>query len=120
MALVDPIEREAPLFAILRERACAIEAVDDVERQLQRADEEITEWLDEAEQEGVRILERARADAAHVRSALAAEVGELLHDVQSLHDRLAALAVRAEGEPPADVVPPRNRPFLARLLGRRS
>jgi cell division septum initiation protein DivIVA len=119
MTLVDPIEREALIFAVLRERACAIEAVDDVERRLQRADAEITEWLHEAEEEGARILERARAEAEQVRSALAEEVGDLLRDVQSLHDRLAALAARAQGAPHAPEVPaPRRSSMVARLLRR--
>jgi len=69
----DEVEREAILFAVLRERTRPSEpgalarAEEDADRRLVRAEEEIALWLDEAEEEGAAILERARAEAARLR-----------------------------------------------------
>lgn len=134
MALVDPydegspdIEREAILFAVLRERVRPVEAT------LAHADEEITAWLDEAEEEGARILERARAEAAREAVAIRTQVHALRHDLVGLLERVDALLPVLDGavaELPAPVAPapqlvllpgpqaPRRR-RLARLLRKR-
>lgn len=91
MALIDPytggqdVEREAVLFAVLRERVRPAEA------SVARADEEISAWLDEAEEEGARILEQARADAAREAAAVRTQVHSLRQDIVGLLDRVDAL-----------------------------
>src|SRR5205085_7914168 len=53
------VEREAVVFALLRERPCP--------DRLALVDEEITEWLEEADEERAAILDRAREEAAAIR-----------------------------------------------------
>ena len=132
MALVDPfhertpdIQREAVLFAVLRERVRPVEAT------LAQADEEISTWLDEAEEEGARILERARAEAAREAVAVRAQVHALRDDLVGLLERVdallpvldgAAAELPARAEPPLPLVllpgpaAPRRRRFARRLL----
>jgi vacuolar-type H+-ATPase subunit H len=55
----DDVEREAVVFALLRERPSA--------DRLALVDEEITEWLEEADEERAAILDRAREEAAAIR-----------------------------------------------------
>jgi hypothetical protein len=133
MALVDPydgpgtadIEREAILFAVLRERVRPVEA------SLVQADEEISAWLDEAEEEGARILERARAEAAREAVAIRTQVHALRADLVGLLERVDTLLPALEAvpaEPPIEAPAPQlvllpgppspRRSRLSRLLRR--
>lgn len=121
MALVDPhdfegydTEREAVLFAVLRERTrpgtlSLVPDDDVVRRRLQAADDEISEWLEEAEAEGAAMLARARTEAEAAADAIRAQaqatVATLYDDVRSLHQGIAGLLERADALLPAlDVV----------------
>src|SRR5438046_9278061 len=74
----EDVEREALFFAVLRERTrqsvdkgepkgLAARAGDGEMTALEHAQSEITAWLEEAEEEGASILERARVEAARLR-----------------------------------------------------